>query len=88
MALSIADKMGFKYLDVRLGMSDETDFKFPFLKDPTYKSDVLKVSSYAVPEWSYEGNLQPTIIHFEELNRAPQFVRNADSSNLVRKKNW
>ena len=76
-ARSIADKMGFKYLDVRLSMSDETDFKFPFLKDAEYKGTIFKVSGYAVPEWAFEANTQPTIIHFEELNRAPQFVRNA-----------
>ena len=76
-ARSIADKMGFKYLDVRLSMSDETDFKFPFLKDAEYKGNIFKVSGYAVPEWAFEANTQPTIIHFEELNRAPQFVRNA-----------
>jgi hypothetical protein len=76
-ARSIADKMGFKYLDVRLAMSDETDFKFPFLKDAEYKGNIFKVSGYAVPEWAFESNNQPTIIHFEELNRAPQFVRNA-----------
>jgi hypothetical protein len=76
-ARSIADKMGFKYLDVRLSMSDETDFKFPFLKDAEYKGNIFKVSGYAIPEWAFEANTQPTIIHFEELNRAPQFVRNA-----------
>jgi hypothetical protein len=77
MARSIADKMGFNYLDVRLSMSDETDFKFPFLKDANYNGNILKVSGYAVPEWAFESNNKPTIIHFEELNRAPQFVRNA-----------
>jgi len=74
---SIADKLGFKYLDLRLSMADETDFKFPFLKDAKNGTLDVKVSGYAVPEWAYEANQQPTIIHFEELNRAPQFVRNA-----------
>jgi len=74
---SIAEKMGFRYMDLRLSMADETDFKFPFLKDVNYDSKSIKVSGYAVPEWAFEANQQPTIIHFEELNRAPQFVRNA-----------
>ena len=74
---SIADKMGFRYMDLRLSMADETDFKFPFLKDANYDEKSIKVSGYAVPEWAFEANQQPTIIHFEELNRAPQFVRNA-----------
>ena len=76
-ARSIADKMGFRYLDMRLSMSEETDFKFPFLKDGNYDGRDIKLSGYALPEWAYESNQQPTIIHFEELNRAPQFVRNA-----------
>jgi hypothetical protein len=76
-ARTIADKMGFRYMDLRLSMADETDFKFPFLKDENYDGKDIKVSGYAVPEWAFEANQQPTIIHFEELNRAPQFVRNA-----------
>ena len=74
---SIAEKMGFRYLDMRLSMSDESDFKYPYLKDGEFNGETIKVSGYAVPEWAYEANNQPTIIHFEELNRAPQFVRNA-----------
>ena len=76
-ARSIADKMGFAYMDIRLSMSDETDFKFPFLKDSNYDGKNIKVHGFAVPEWAFDANKQPTIIHFEELNRAPQFVRNA-----------
>jgi hypothetical protein len=74
---AIADKMGYDYVDMRLSMNDESDFKFPFLTDREYEGEVIKVSGYAVPEWAYEANARPTIIHFEELNRAPQFVRNA-----------
>jgi hypothetical protein len=74
---SIAQKMGFRYLDMRLSMSDESDFKYPYLEDANFEGKALKVSGYAVPRWAFEANSQPTIIHFEELNRAPQFVRNA-----------
>ncbi len=76
-ALSIAEKMGFKYLDQRLSMCDETDFKFPYTENKTYDDTEIRVSNYAVPRWAFEANLKPTIIHFEELNRASQFVRNA-----------
>ena len=76
-ARTIADKMGFRYMDMRLSMNDESDFKFPYLRDGKYDGREIKVSGTAVPEWAYEANQQPTIIHFEELNRAPQFVRNA-----------
>jgi hypothetical protein len=75
--LSIAQKLGFRYLDMRLSMSDESDFKYPYLEDLEYAGKMYKVSGYAVPKWAFEANQQPTIIHFEELNRAPQFVRNA-----------
>lgn len=76
---SIADKMKFRYVDMRLSMADESDFKYPFLTDmqPDGSDKTVKVSGYAVPQWAYEANSAPTIIHFEELNRAPQFVRNA-----------
>lgn len=74
---SIADKMGFKYLDMRLSMNDESDFKFPYLTDVEYEGKTMKLSGFAVPKWAYDANEQPTLIHFEELNRAPQFVRNA-----------
>ena len=74
---SIADKMGFAYLDMRLSMSDESDFKYPYLEDLMSDGKLIKVSGYAVPRWAYEANQRPTLIHFEELNRAPQFVRNA-----------
>ena len=74
---SIAEKMGFAYLDMRLSMSDESDFKYPYLEDGVFEGKAIKVSGYAVPKWAYEANQRPTLIHFEELNRAPQFVRNA-----------
>jgi hypothetical protein len=77
MSRHIAEVMGFEYMDIRLSMNDETDFKFPFIRDTEYNGNVLKVSGTAVPEWAFSANKKPTIIHFEELNRAPLFVRNA-----------
>ena len=73
----IAEKMGFRYIDMRLSMQDEADFKYPYLEDMENQGSVVKVSGFAIPRWAFEANQQPTIIHFEELNRAPQFVRNA-----------
>jgi hypothetical protein len=37
----------------------------------------VKCLDFVVPRWAIEANKQPTIIHFEELNRASQQVRNA-----------
>ena len=73
-ARSIADKMGFRYMDLRLSMVDETDVGlFPSVGE----TDGVKCLDHVVPRWALEANKQPTIIHFEELNRASQAVRNA-----------
>jgi hypothetical protein len=73
-ARSIAQKMGFRYLDIRLSMIDETDVGlYPNVSDV----EGVKCLDFVVPRWAIESNKQPTIIHFEELNRAPQQVRNA-----------
>lgn len=73
-AMSIAEKMGFRYMDLRLSMVDETDVGlFPSVTEV----DGVKCLDHVVPRWAIEANKQPTIIHFEELNRASQAVRNA-----------
>lgn len=82
---TIAKKLDMNYFDVRLSMVDEIDVGlFPFRKDIDYNdgsndnlTKVISLMSYAIPEWAYRANQQPTIIHFEELNRAPLAVRNA-----------
>lgn len=84
---AIARKLNFQYFDIRLSMVDEIDVGlFPYRKemeidfnDETGKAtkQIISVMSYAIPEWAYLSNQKPTIIHFEELNRAPLAVRNA-----------
>lgn len=78
-ARSIAAKMGFRYMDIRLSMIDETDVGlYPNVSDvEDGKSGSVKCLDFVVPRWAIEANKQPTIIHFEELNRASQQVRNA-----------
>jgi hypothetical protein len=74
MARSIAEKMGMQYMDIRLSMVDETDVGlFPTLKE----IDGVNFLDYAIPVWAKEANEKPTLIHFEELNRAALPVRNA-----------
>lgn len=74
-AKTIADKMGLQYIDIRLSMADETDLQFPNI---TYREDIKrKVIEFAIPEWAAKANQKPTLIHFEELNRAPLAIRNA-----------
>jgi hypothetical protein len=61
-------------MDIRLSMVDETDVGlYPNVSD----IDGVKCLDFVVPRWAIEANKQPTIIHFEELNRASQQVRNA-----------
>ncbi len=75
---SIADKMGFKYMDIRLSMVDETDVGlYPQVNKVEIGGKSIDCLDFVVPRWAVEANSQPTIIHFEELNRAPQQVRNA-----------
>ena len=106
--LSIADKLGIKYIDKRLSQIDETDIGlYPVLNDAftklekigklrefgyilekefneikqslleTIKQGQVDLLSFAVPEWAFNANIEPTIIHLEELNRANVHVRNA-----------
>jgi hypothetical protein len=70
----LSDKIEFKYIDLRLSMIDETDVGlFP----DKIAIDGKNYLDHIIPVWAYESNLQPTIIHFEELNRASKEVRNA-----------
>ncbi len=76
-AREIARIMGYNYFDIRLSTADETDFGMPKLKDVVINNVKYDVHSMTVPEWAIEANEQPTIIHFEELNRCSLNVRNA-----------
>ncbi len=76
--LSIANKMGMRYIDIRLSMIDETDVGlYPTISEVVVDGKSVKCLDFVVPRWAIEANKQPTIIHFEELNRASQQVRNA-----------
>lgn len=75
---AIADKMNFRYMDIRLSMVDETDVGlYPNVSEVEVDGKNVKCLDFVVPRWAIESNKQPTIIHFEELNRASQQVRNA-----------
>jgi hypothetical protein len=54
--------------------------EFEVLKTPlieTIKSGQVEILKFAVPDWAFSANLEPTLIHIEELNRANVHVRNA-----------
>lgn len=57
-----------------------TEEEFEDLKKPiiaSIKEGQVDILHFAVPEWAFNSNLKPTIIHLEELNRANVHVRNA-----------
>lgn len=75
---SMAQKMGMAYADIRLSMIDETDVGlYPNVAEIESDGKMVKCLDFVVPRWAIEANKRPTIIHFEELNRATQQVRNA-----------
>lgn len=78
MARSIAEKLGFEYNDIRLSMIDETDVGlYPSVSDINTENGKVRCLDFVVPRWAVEANEKPTILHFEELNRASLPVRNA-----------
>ena len=71
-----------QYIDLRLAMLDETDVGlFPDKGKAIVTIDGKEVEKtvldHIAPRWAYLSNEVPTLIHFEELNRAPLAVRNA-----------
>ena len=77
-AKKIAEDNKFQYIDLRLSTKDETDLgTYPIL-DKTNKT-----LEYAIPGWALrakkykENGYKGTLIHFEELNRCSQNIRNA-----------
>jgi MoxR-like ATPase len=58
-------------------MVDETDVGlYPSLSEIDMDGEMVKCL-ISLCLWAVEANKRPTIIHFEELNRASQQVRNA-----------
>lgn len=74
---SIATKLGFNFIDLRLSNLDELSVGQYPLVDKENSVDGYKVFDFAVPMWAVESNKRPTIINFEELNRCRQAVMDA-----------
>lgn len=51
------------------------ELKIPLLR--SIRDGQMELLHFAVPEWAFNANCEPTIIHLEELNRANSHVRNA-----------
>jgi flagellar biosynthesis chaperone FliJ len=70
----IAKNEGWNLVDKRLGQIDESEvIGIPKTKE----IDGVSVMSYAIPEYAFNANKRPTLIVFDELNRALLPVRNA-----------
>lgn len=72
---SIAQKLGITYIDLRLSTMDETDLGVYPHKE--IMADGTPVVKHSIPEWALVSNKGPTLIHFEEMNRCGQNIRNA-----------
>lgn len=72
---SIAKKMKFNFIDIRLSMADESDMQFPNLGFDDQLG--LQVVEYAIPKWAVRANEAPTIVFFDEINRGQKYVRDA-----------
>jgi len=80
---TIAKKLGYQYMDIRLSMVDETEVGlYPYRKT----IDGQETLSYAVPEWAILANKQPTIVNFDEMKRASLAVRNAALQILLERR--
>ena len=88
-------------MDIRLTTKDETDVGvFPSISEikitknnnVIYDSNsdedfkIVKVLDYVVPKWALIANSAPTIVVFEELNRATLPVRNAALQILLERR--
>jgi len=75
-AYTIAKKLGFGFVDLRLGSADETDlgaYPFAVKNEETGKYYVDHLGN----SWALEANKRPTIIAIEELNRTRKPVQDA-----------
>jgi hypothetical protein len=70
----IAEEEGLVMIDRRLSQIDSSEvIGLPCIEE----INGIKVMGYAIPDWAYEANLKPTLIFFDEMNRAPLEIRNA-----------
>lgn len=77
----VAKNLGLKLIDIRLSMVDESEI----IGIPSISSDG-KSFTYAKPEWVVEAQKQPSLIFFDELNRAKPEVIDACLQILLDKK--
>ena len=78
---TIAKRNGWNCIPLHLAMVDESEIMG--IPTPVKMKDGTMVMQYAVPEWAWQANQQPTLIFFDEYNRASLAVRNASLQILL-----
>lgn len=74
---SIAQKKNLELIDLRTSRMDESDFGAPKLIETEREGKKIVLQVTSIPEWAILANEKPTIIVFDELNRARQAVQDA-----------
>lgn len=84
---TIAHKLGYAFIDLRLSMLDETDVGlYPVRTQVQIGNETIETFDYAVPFWAIMANQKPTIVLFDELKRASLSVRNAALQILLERR--
>lgn len=78
----IAKDEGWQYIDLRLTMLDEISVGL-YPSRPKKAEDGAHYFDFAVPDWARKANEKPTLVVFDELNRARKEVLNAAFQILV-----
>lgn len=74
----LAKKLGWQYIDLRLAQLDPIAVgMFPSTEMIDYNGKSIKVMDFVTPKWALDANTKPTLINFDELNRAPEDVLKA-----------
>ncbi|MBR1718748.1 MAG: hypothetical protein IJ715_05715 [Bacilli bacterium] len=75
---TLAKKLGWQYIDLRLAQLDPIAVgMFPSTEMVKYGDSTIKVMDFVTPKWALDANTKPTLINFDELNRAPEDVLKA-----------
>ena len=75
---SLAKKLNWQYIDLRLAQLDPIAVgMFPSTEVVTINNQSIKVMDFVTPKWALLANQKPTLINFDELNRAPEDVLKA-----------
>lgn len=71
---NMAKVLGYQYIDIRLSQKDESEVG---LYPKVDREDDLDFVKEIPPYWAIKSNRKPTIIAFEEINRARREIQNA-----------